>query len=498
MNKRFVRNGLEYYMEVEPQEGQDYEYHMLMENRISNLLPLQREKINDKVMLIYPVNHVKPFWITTEKMWISGRQFYSIVDSLIKTIEEVRRYLLKPDNLVLEMDCLFWELDRYQLHFIYLPGYQQDIFRQMINFVEKLLQKIEHRDKEGISFAYGLYHLLKEGTVDIDDLKEYLGNFTTGDRADGNLSRTETAYVPGINDIRTPGINHTRTPGINGTRMQETIDTRTQKTMDSRRQKPSSARTDEKGKDKKKTDKNADKKQKNEIGRMILLAVCAVIFLTGLLVLFYMLYLIYWHGIEAWKRNVLLAVGFVLLLDGIVLLSQWKKIKKEKELDILMDEMKIKTAVVPVSIHQPETYQSEPCQPETHQSKPYQPEMYQPEPYQPETTVLNWNYTAQEERETCVRLMGKGTNPVREIRIDKTPFVIGNYHTGIDYRIERSQISRFHVSILERSGEYYIKDLHSTNGTRVCGVRLELDEERLLSHGDEVMLADLTFSFEKN
>ena len=82
-----------------------------------------------------------------------------------------------------------------------------------------------------------------------------------------------------------------------------------------------------------------------------------------------------------------------------------------------------------------------------------------------------------------------------EILLTKFPFVIGSYHTGIDYRMKKKQISRFHACIAKEQDIFMIKDLHSTNGTFINEKRLEGEEEQQIVSGDIIRFADLDYRF---
>lgn len=61
-----------------------------------------------------------------------------------------------------------------------------------------------------------------------------------------------------------------------------------------------------------------------------------------------------------------------------------------------------------------------------------------------------------------------------------------------DICIAIPQISRKHAQFINRNGVYYLKDLHSTNGTFVNEVRIH-DEFVALKNGDRVKFADLEY-----
>ncbi len=70
--------------------------------------------------------------------------------------------------------------------------------------------------------------------------------------------------------------------------------------------------------------------------------------------------------------------------------------------------------------------------------------------------------------------------------------VVGR-HTGCDVRLESARVSRRHCCIgLDREG-VIIRDLGSTNGTRINGQRIETG---LLRPGNELVIAHLRYRLE--
>ena len=89
------------------------------------------------------------------------------------------------------------------------------------------------------------------------------------------------------------------------------------------------------------------------------------------------------------------------------------------------------------------------------------------------------------------------TKTGENIYITKPQFIIGKSKLHADYAIENNTaVSREHC-IIERelSGENYILDNNSTNGTYVNGMKLEAGRAQLLTDGTKVRLGDEEFIF---
>lgn len=80
--------------------------------------------------------------------------------------------------------------------------------------------------------------------------------------------------------------------------------------------------------------------------------------------------------------------------------------------------------------------------------------------------------------------------------ITKPVFKIGKASRGVDFRIEgNGAISRVHATILLKDNQYFIKDNKSTNNTYVNHVKVEGDNEVLLSNNCLITLGDEDFIF---
>lgn len=426
MNKQYKRNGLEHYMEVESEGGEKYEYQMICENEILNLLPVRIRSVNQTQYLTYEAVSVKPFWIVIDQMWIKGEQFYSLVDSLVSTLEELKRYFLLEDNLVLERDCLFLDAGSFVFKFLYVPGYQKNIFGQMTELADVLMRRIDSTDSEGVLLAYGWYSMLKDGSFAVEELRTYLSQSSFADHG-RKSGRTEDIFV---------GIEKKTAYQEAGFKVEK------------REPLPQIEYVDQ---------KEVSGKKKNSWKICLSGGLWCILFLGIMGIVFF----IYIDGIEVWKRNLLLLLGMGLIADTVLFLSQWRQQKQKQEAEAVFVPMPLPDLPDPLD-HSREEWE--------------------------ETTVLT-------NRDRELRLVFVDPEDTFEISLSKMPFVIGSYSSGVDYRIENPLISRFHVCIFQEGEVFFVKDMHSTNGTFLNGRKLEGEKEEKLCSGDYIELANMKFQF---
>lgn len=78
------------------------------------------------------------------------------------------------------------------------------------------------------------------------------------------------------------------------------------------------------------------------------------------------------------------------------------------------------------------------------------------------------------------------------IAIDKPEFVIGRGSKSSDFAIKDGNISRRHCAVVWENGNYWLRDLGSTNGVEYDGVRIE---QRRIDEGDVFHLCDYEVRF---
>lgn len=88
----------------------------------------------------------------------------------------------------------------------------------------------------------------------------------------------------------------------------------------------------------------------------------------------------------------------------------------------------------------------------------------------------------------------KGESP-QYYKLEKSVLIIGR-EDNADIPINAQAISRNHARIESRHGNWYVRDLGSTNGTFVSGTRLPANEEQLWKSGHPVQIGPFTLQWQ--
>ena len=92
----------------------------------------------------------------------------------MKVMEEMSEYLLNPGCLVIQPEYMYVDMEKRELFFCYLPGFEEDVRRQFQNLTEYILPKINHEDGNAVMLGYGIYRRALEDSFHLEHIKEEL------------------------------------------------------------------------------------------------------------------------------------------------------------------------------------------------------------------------------------------------------------------------------------------------------------------------------------
>ncbi len=88
------------------------------------------------------------------------------------------------------------------------------------------------------------------------------------------------------------------------------------------------------------------------------------------------------------------------------------------------------------------------------------------------------------------------TTAAARLLLDATRVMTVGRQEGTDLLIDHASISRRHAEIGYREGQYELRDMGSSNGTFIHGVRLETRRSQMLQNGDQVRFGQVDYLFQ--
>ena len=115
--------------------------------------------------------------------------------------------------------------------------------------------------------------------------------------------------------------------------------------------------------------------------------------------------------------------------------------------------------------------------------------IYNPAESLPAPTVL-----LAEDAAACFgKLLYEGDGEEKDFVLDKKEYRIGSRDDRNDILLHSSAVSRHHARIWKEGKEFFVEDLHSTNGTFVNGEPVNVNEPQKLQYMDKILFADVCY-----
>ena len=105
---------------------------------------------------------------------IRKEQLLCIMEAVLDSIDSLKRYLLDPNSLMLNVDSIFVDYEYKRVGLVYVPGWRKDIILQLRELMEFLLGKIHQSDTNSVVLSWKLYLLLKEEHISLKEIRRTL------------------------------------------------------------------------------------------------------------------------------------------------------------------------------------------------------------------------------------------------------------------------------------------------------------------------------------
>ena len=447
---------------AEEMDTDSYQVRMMVGNGISSLLQCHVQVIDGVYMIYYDITSRQQMSSFFEKKKMGIEDLQMIFGNFIQVAEEMSEYLLNSGNLIIQPEFMYLNVEKREILFCYLPGYQKDIKEQFQSLTEYILPKIAHDDEAAVILGYGVYRRALEDFFHLEHIKEEL--FQSQGKKE--ISAEDKARFSDEHNIflESDGLNQEQD------RMEITDKEIIKRGMEdefSERQ-----------------DNLYTPKSKPVLWKKIL--GCSVG--AGVIMLISVLKILgYLPWLEMEVVLGMVAFGAAAAMLGYICRKKLKKEKatqKEEERSGIIWEA---DSVCRDIFTENTRKEGEP----TLAKKNSVEKTRNSEEYG-ETVILSVNPV-----KGPASLVSREPGELATIYLQGEITVIGKLETAADAVINLPTVSRVHAKVRKRENEYYLMDLNSRNGTSVNGRMLEDGEDYLLKDQDEVDFAQARYIFVK-
>ena len=430
-----------------------YQVRMLVGNVIPSLLKCRIQGMDGRFLVYFDITSKQALSVLYEEKKMGVEDLRLIFGGFVKAMEDAAEYLMNPGQFIISPEYIYTDIEKQEIYFCMMPGYEKDIKEQFQFLTEYILPKIDHQDQDAVILGYGVYKRAMEDSFHLEHIKEEL-------------------Y---------------KTQGQQGT---TTTKAEQMKTESEQRQESEDFNPEEEGfweneEINQEFVRDGEKSKSLSLPQKIGIIVLVAILLCGIAAITLMGYLPY---LETGT-----ILGIIIVLVACVMLFVYvSKIKKKpgalrQGREEERDNPKGITGKVPTD----QTDQSQNTIKSVVKStnKPVVKSSQLHADYG-ETVVLSAGAVS-----GPASLVSKEPGELATIYINEDLTVIGKLETACDAVISLPTVSRIHAKIRKKEDAYYLTDMNSRNGTAVNGRLLLPDEEYQLEPEDEVAFAQARYIF---
>ena len=430
-----------------------YQVRMLVGNVIPSLLKCRIQGMDGRFLVYFDITSKQALSVLYEEKKMGVEDLRLIFGGFVKAMEDAAEYLMNPGQFIISPEYIYTDIEKQEIYFCMMPGYEKDIKEQFQFLTEYILPKIDHQDQDAVILGYGVYKRAMEDSFHLEHIKEEL-------------------Y---------------KTQGQQGT---TTTKAEQMKTESEQRQESEDFNPEEEGfweneEINQEFVRDGEKSKRLSLPQKTGVIVLAAILLCGIAAITLMGYLPY---LETGT-----ILGIIIVLVACVMLFVYvSKIKKKPgALRQGREEERDKPKGITGKVPTDQTDQSQNTIKSVVKStnKPVAKSSQLHADYG-ETVVLSAGAVS-----GPASLVSKEPGELATIYINEDLTVIGKLETACDAVISLPTVSRIHEKIRKKEDAYYLTDMNSRNGTAVNGRLLLPDEEYRLEPEDEVDFAQARYIF---
>lgn len=430
-----------------------YQVRMLVGNVIPSLLKCRIQGMDGRFLVYFDITSKQALSVLYEEKKMGVEDLRLIFGGFVKAMEDAAEYLMNPGQFIISPEYIYTDIEKQEIYFCMMPGYEKDIKEQFQFLTEYILPKIDHQDQDAVILGYGVYKRAMEDSFHLEHIKEEL--YKTQGQQGTTTNKPEQMKTESEQRKESEDFN----PEEEGFWGNEEIN---QEFV-----------------------RDGEKSKRLSLPQKTGVIVLAAILLCGIAAITLMGYLPY---LETGT-----ILGIIIVLVACVMLFVYvSKIKKKPgALRQGREEERDKPKGITGKVPTDQTDQSQNTIKSVVKStnKPVVKSSQLHADYG-ETVVLSAGAVS-----GPASLVSKEPGELATIYINEDLTVIGKLETACDAVISLPTVSRIHAKIRKKEDAYYLTDMNSRNGTAVNGRLLLPDEEYQLEPEDEVDFAQARYIF---
>lgn len=149
-----------YLVRVKENTEDNYKDEMLRNNKIEGLLPIHIQDYNERHEYWYGLDGKETLREYYRKKAPDTEEICSLVNEIENMCQRVERYLLEPEDLVLDYEKIY--ISEHEYFFMYQPGYGRKVREQIEELMSNLMECVDYENRESVSLLYLLHARVRQ------------------------------------------------------------------------------------------------------------------------------------------------------------------------------------------------------------------------------------------------------------------------------------------------------------------------------------------------
>ena len=135
--KRDINGNYLVLYENEEPDTSSYQMRMLVGNSIPSILKCRVQGVDGQFMVCYDITSKQSLLSLYEEKKMGYEDLQMILGGFVQVMEDMSEYLLNPCRLVLKPEYMYVDVEKRQIYFCYLPGYDEDVRQKFQELTEQ-------------------------------------------------------------------------------------------------------------------------------------------------------------------------------------------------------------------------------------------------------------------------------------------------------------------------------------------------------------------------
>lgn len=172
MEVSYIKDGNQNIMLMENVEVdmKDYKLQMIINNKIEGLISLSVASIDNKKIIKYNISSRTSFSNMFTRKHMTGKELYSFIKELKELGERLKEYLINVNNIIFDVEYIFFNRQIGRYEFCYSVEEKGELYIKLRDLFDKMLEFIDHNDKEAVLIAYGIQQLTISEDFTLQDI----------------------------------------------------------------------------------------------------------------------------------------------------------------------------------------------------------------------------------------------------------------------------------------------------------------------------------------